>query len=102
MLPLSYLLLVYYSISNTVLLLGYTWQICCLPQNQENLDSLQWEFSLCEGLGRSTDTRREANDGCHLRVTRHYQLWGKLRHASTDSNAVLIYHDGIFGKLNPN
>lgn len=70
---------------------------------QENLHSFQSEFSLCEGSGRSTDARRGANKGCYLLDTaRHYQLWGKLGHASNEPNFVLMQHDHIFGKLNLN
>lgn len=58
---------------------------------QEKFHSLQWEFSLREGSGGSIDTRRGANEGCYpLLTARHYQLWGKLGHASTEPNFVLM------------
>lgn len=85
MLPLSYLLVYYSHLQN-----------CATPRLkmanmlslliQENLHSFQSEFSLSEE--RSTDVRREANKGCYLLDTA--RLWGKLGHASNETNFVLM------------
>ena len=42
---------------------------------QEHLQPLQWEFSLSEEWGQSTEARTGANKGCyHLKAVR-CQLW---------------------------